>query len=146
MPQADWAREHIKRYRETGGADGHIWKGHDGTGNFPCLLLTTTGRNSDVARTTPLIYGRDGDDLVIIASQAGRPNHPAWFFNLERNPEVEVQMRGDRFAARAELLSDTEKDAVWGDILEAIPQMNVYEARTERNIPVIRLSRRSHDA
>jgi hypothetical protein len=55
-------------------------------------------------------------------------------------------MRGDRFAARAELLSDTEKEAVWGDILEAIPQMNVYEARTERNIPVIRLSRRSHDA
>ena len=143
MPQADWASEHIKRYRETGGADGHIWKGHDGTGNFPCLLLTTTGRNSDVARTTPLIYGRDGDDLVIIASQAGRPNHPAWFFNLERTPEVEVQLEADQFAATARIAAPDDRERLWKMMARIFPPYDDYrvKAAATREIPVVVLSR-----
>jgi deazaflavin-dependent oxidoreductase (nitroreductase family) len=113
---------------------------------MPMLTLTTTGRRSGQRRSIHLACLEHDGDYLVVASAMGQEKHPAWRYNVEANPEVEVQMRGDRFAARAELLSDTEKEAVWGDILEAIPQMNVYEARTERNIPVIRLSRRSHDA
>jgi deazaflavin-dependent oxidoreductase (nitroreductase family) len=113
---------------------------------MPMLTLTTTGRRSGKPRSVHLAcLERDGDYLVV-ASAMGQDRHPSWRYNIETNPEVEIQVYGDRFAARAQVLAEVEKQAVWGDILEAIPQMNVYEARTERNIPVIRLSRRSHDA
>ena len=143
MPQADWAKEHVKRYRETGGADGHIWKGHDGTGNYPCLLLTTTGRKSDAARTTPLIYGRDGDDLVVIASQGGRPSHPAWYLNLDRNPAVEVQLEADVFAAAARTASPDERNRLWPMMARIFPPYDTYQdkARATREIPVVVLSR-----
>jgi deazaflavin-dependent oxidoreductase (nitroreductase family) len=71
----------------------------------------------------------------------GQERHPAWRYNLEANPEVQVQMRGERFAARAQLLTDAEKDRVWAEIREAIPQIRVYERRTDRNIRVFRLRR-----
>jgi deazaflavin-dependent oxidoreductase (nitroreductase family) len=113
---------------------------------MPMLTLTTTGRRSGKPRSVHLAcLERDGDYLVV-ASAMGQDRHPSWRYNIEANPEVGIQVCGDRFAARAQVLAEVEKQAVWGDILEAIPQMNVYEARTERNIPVIRLSRRSHDA
>jgi deazaflavin-dependent oxidoreductase (nitroreductase family) len=113
---------------------------------MPMLTLTTTGRRSGKPRSVHLAcLERDGDYLVV-ASAMGQDRHPSWRYNIEANPEVGIQVCGDRFAARAQVLADVEKQAVWGDILEAIPQMNVYEARTERNIPVIRLSRRSHGA
>jgi deazaflavin-dependent oxidoreductase (nitroreductase family) len=113
---------------------------------MPMLTLTTTGRRSGKPRSVHLAcLERDGDYLVV-ASAMGQDRHPSWRYNIEANPEVGIQVCGDRFAARAQVLAEVEKQAVWGDILEAIPQMNVYEARTERNIPVIRLSRRSHGA
>ncbi len=77
----------------------------------------------------------------MVASAMGQQKHPAWRYNIEANPQVQIQMRGERFAARAQLLSDTEKEKVWADIRQAIPQMNVYEKRTDRNIRVFRLSR-----
>ena len=113
---------------------------------MPMLTLMTTGRRSGKPRSVHLAcLERDGDYLVV-ASAMGQGRYPSWRYNIETNPEVQIQVCGDRFAARAQVLAEVEKQAVWGDILEAIPQMNVYEARTERNIPVIRLSRRSHDA
>ncbi len=143
MPQADWAKEHVKRYRETGGADGHVWKGHDGTGNFPCLLLTTTGRKTDAARTTPLIYASDGDDFVVIASQGGRPNHPAWYLNLDRNPTVEVQVEADVFAATARTADRDDRDRLWKMMAQIYPPYDDYrdKAAATREIPVVVLSR-----
>ena len=71
----------------------------------------------------------------------GQQKHPAWRYNLEAHPEIEVQMAGERFTVRARVLSDAEKGEVWDDIRKVIPQMNVYERRTDRNIRVFRLSR-----
>jgi deazaflavin-dependent oxidoreductase (nitroreductase family) len=83
---------------------------------------------------------QDGDPLVV-ASAMGQQRHPAWRYNIEANPMVQVQMRGQRFTARAQMLTDLEKQAVWADIRDAIPQINVYENRTNRNIRVFRLRR-----
>lgn len=113
---------------------------------MPMLTMTTIGRHSGHRRSVHLACLEREGDYLVVASAMGQDRHPAWRYNIEANPEVDIQVCGERFAARAQVLADVEKQAVWGDILEAIPQMNVYEARTERNIPVIRLSRRSHDA
>ncbi len=143
MAQANWAKEHVRRYRETDGADGHIWKGLDGTGNFPCLLLTTTGRKTGDARTTPLIFGRDGDDCVVIASQGGRPNHPAWYLNLDKNPKVEVQVEADVFAATARTAGVDDRDRLWKMMTQIYPPYDDYQdkAAATREIPVVVLSR-----
>ena len=143
MPQSDWARDHVRRYRETGGADGHIWKGHDGTGNFPCLLLTTTGRRTGEAYTTPLIYGCDGADYVVIASQGGRPVHPSWYLNLARDPAVEVQVEAEDFAAAARTAEGDERGRLWKMMAELYPPYDAYRAKAAatREIPVVVLSR-----
>ena len=73
----DWAVDHMNRYLETNGEDGHIWRG------VPTLLLTTTGRSSGAPRMLPLIYGKDGDDYIIVAYKGGYPDHPAWYTNIE---------------------------------------------------------------
>ena len=108
---------------------------------MPMLTLTSTGRRSGQPRSIQLAcLERDGDYLVV-ASAMGQKKHPAWRYNLEARPEVQVQTRGERFDARAQVLSDAEKAAVWQDIKRVIPQLNVYEKRTDRNIRVYRLSR-----
>lgn len=144
MARVDWAVEHVRRYRETGGADGHIWKGHDGTGNFPCLLLSTTGRKSGEARTTPLIYGRDGEDYVVIGSQGGRPAHPYWYLNLDANPEVEVQVEAETFPATARTASGDRRERLWNMMARLYPPYDDYRAKAAatREIPVVVLSRR----
>jgi deazaflavin-dependent oxidoreductase (nitroreductase family) len=88
--------EHVKRYRETNGEVGHIWR--EGS---TVLLLTTKGRKSGEPRTTRLIYAKDGDPYVIVAWNGGDPQHPSWYTNLENEPDVEVQVPGDLFKARA---------------------------------------------
>jgi deazaflavin-dependent oxidoreductase (nitroreductase family) len=108
---------------------------------MPMLTLTVIGRRSGQPRSVHLACVEHEGDPLVIASAMGQPRHPAWRYNLEANPEVQVQMRGERFAARAQLLTDRQKEAVWASIRQAIPQMNVYEGRTHRNIRVFRLSR-----
>ena len=108
---------------------------------MPMLTLTATGRRSGQPRSVHLAcLERDGDHLVV-ASAMGQQQHPAWSYNLEANPQVDVQVRGERFSARARLLTDAEKNELWSDVRQAIPQMDVYEKRTDRNIRVFRLSR-----
>ena len=143
MAQAGWARDHVRRYRETGGTDGHIWKGHHGTGNFPCLLLTTTGRKSGEARTTPLIYGCDGAEYVVIASQGGRPDHPSWYLNLSADPVVDVQVEAASFAATARTAEGEERGRLWKMMAELYPPYEPYreKAAPTREIPVVVLSR-----
>jgi deazaflavin-dependent oxidoreductase (nitroreductase family) len=126
--------EHIRRYRETDGEVGYLWNG------APTLLLTTTGRRSGEPRTSALIFGRDGDDYLVVASQGGAPTHPNWYHNLTANPEAEIQVRGDRLAVRAHAASDDEKARLWPIVTEVWPNYDVYQTRTDRAIPVVVLS------
>ena len=113
-----------------------------GVPTLPMLTMTAVGRKSGEKRAVQLAYHKDGDDLLIVASAMGAENHPAWRYNIEANPNVEIQVRGERFEAVARLLSDEEKDRVWPAVKRTIPQMNVYEKRTDRKIGVFRLTRK----
>lgn len=86
-----WVREHLERYLQTDGEDGHIWRG------VPTLLLTTTGRKSGEPHTTPLIYGEDAGRYVVVASRGGAPSHPQWHRNLDANPYVGLQVAAQKF-------------------------------------------------
>ena len=108
---------------------------------MPMLTLTAIGARSGEPRSVHLACLEHDGDYLVVASAMGQERHPAWRYNLEANPDVEVQLPGKRFAARARVLSDSEKDEVWPEIRRVIPQMNVYEKRTDRNIRVFRLSR-----
>lgn len=113
-----------------------------GTPTLPMLALTTTGRRSGQPRTVQLAYHRDGDDLLVVASAMGQDHHPAWRHNLEAHPEAEVMVKGGSYAVVATLLDPEEKARLWPAIRETIPQMRTYEARTDREIGVFRLTRR----
>jgi deazaflavin-dependent oxidoreductase (nitroreductase family) len=128
---ADWVREHVARYVETDGADGHDWKG------APVLLLTTLGRRSGKPRRIALIYGRDGDDYVLVASRGGAPKHPLWYENLVAHPEVRVQVNGERFAARARTATPEERERLWTVMTGHWPYYDEYQARTDRQIPIV---------
>ena len=106
---------------------------------MPMLTLTVTGRKSGVPRSVDLACIEHEGHPHVVASAMGQTRHPAWRYNLEANPRVEVQLPGERFEADAEVLSDAEKAALWPRIRAAIPQMSVYERRTDRNIRVFRL-------
>ncbi len=130
-----WQAEHARRYLETNGEDGHIWQG------VPTLLLTTTGRRTGEPYTTPLIYGTDGDRYLVVASRGGAPQHPQWYRNLLAHPEVAVQVKGERFRARARTASPEEKPALWQQMVSIWPAYDEYQARTSRDIPVVILER-----
>jgi deazaflavin-dependent oxidoreductase (nitroreductase family) len=112
-----------------------------GVPTMPMLTMTAIGRRSGRSRSVHLACVEHGGEHLVVASAMGQQRHPAWRYNIEANPHVEIQMRGERFAARAQVLTNSEKEEVWPDVRRAIPQMNVYEKRTERNIRVYRLSR-----
>jgi deazaflavin-dependent oxidoreductase (nitroreductase family) len=129
-------QEHVDRYRETGGEVGHIWK--EGS---TVLLLTTTGRKSGEPRTKPLIYAADGDRYVIVASRGGAPKHPSWYLNLQKTPEVEVQVKDEVFHARARTAEGAERERLWTKVNEVWPHYAEYATRTDREIPVVVLER-----
>jgi deazaflavin-dependent oxidoreductase (nitroreductase family) len=126
-----FGQEHVDRYRETDGEEGHDWRG------AKVLLLTTTGRRSGESRTTPLIYGRDGDDYMVVASKGGSPAPPAWYLNLSEDADVEVQVKGDRFRARARTAGLEEKPGLWRTMAGEWPDYDAYQEKTEREIPVV---------
>jgi deazaflavin-dependent oxidoreductase (nitroreductase family) len=130
-----FGEEHVRRYRETDGEEGYEWRG------VHTLLLTTTGRRSGEERTTPLIFGQDGDDYVIVASKGGAPSHPAWYLNLTANPEVGVQVKGDRFRARARAAEGEERERLWQLMAAIWPAYDDYAEKTDREIPVVVLER-----
>ena len=128
--------EHVRRYRETGGEVGHIWKR-----GAKILLLTTYGRKTGKPSTTPLIYENDGDRYVVVASQGGAPRHPGWYENLRRNPDVEVQVQAEVFRARALTAEGAERERLWRLAAEQWPDYDAYALRTDRVIPVVVLER-----
>jgi deazaflavin-dependent oxidoreductase (nitroreductase family) len=107
----------------------------------PCLLLDYQGRRSGQWRRTVLIYDRDGDDYLVVASKGGADQHPEWYLNLEANPDVRLRVETERFAARAETLSPEEKARVWPHLVEIFAPYADYQKKTERDIPVVRLTR-----
>jgi deazaflavin-dependent oxidoreductase (nitroreductase family) len=130
-----WIADHLRRYQASDGADGHVWNG------VPCLLLTTTGRKSGAPLTLPLIYGRDGERVVIVASRGGAPDHPAWYKNLAANPRVRVQIAAEKFAATARSAAGDERRRLWGVMTKIWPAYDEYQAKTTREIPVVVLER-----
>jgi deazaflavin-dependent oxidoreductase (nitroreductase family) len=124
-------------YRVSGGRLGGTW-----LQGAPILLLTTWGRKSGEPRTTPLLYLRDGNDLVLVASKGGMSHHPLWFRNIETTPDVEVEIGTDRTAMRARRASEQEKAALWPRLVSMYSDFAIYQARTARNIPVVILSPR----
>ncbi len=127
--------EHVRRYRETDGEAGHEWRG------TTVLLLTTTGRSSGEPRTTPLIYQPYGDAHLLVASKGGADAPPSWFVNLEAEPEVEVQIKGDTFRAKARTATPDEKPDMWKTMTATWPDYDQYQTRTDREIPVVVLKR-----
>jgi len=130
-----FGQDHVKRYIETDGAVGHEWEG------TTALVLTTKGRRSGNPRSTPLIYQRHGDDYLVVASRGGSDHPPAWYLNLQADPDVEVQVLGDRFHARARTATAAEKPELWPIMTAAWPAYDTYQRRTKREIPVVVLER-----
>src|SRR5690349_21638918 len=129
--------EHVRSYRDTGGELGHDWK--EGSS---VLLLTTKGRRSGEERTTPLIFGTAGEDYVIVASKGGADEPPAWYVNLEADPDVEVQVLDDVFPARARTATPDEKPQLWESMIREWPHYAEYQEQTDRMMPVVLLQRR----
>ncbi|GII01427.1 nitroreductase family deazaflavin-dependent oxidoreductase [Planobispora takensis] len=130
-----WVAAHVRTYVESDGAKGHLYHG------VPTLLLTTRGRRSGKLRRTALIYGRDGDRHLLVASNGGSPGHPAWYLNLTADPAVEVQVGPEKFAARARTATAEEKRALWPVMAEVFPTYDGYQAKTSRDIPLVILER-----
>ena len=130
-----WVADHIRDYIASDGERGHNWRG------VQTLLLTTRGRKSGKLRRTALIYDRDGDSYVVVGSQSGAPNHPAWYLNLLADPEVGVQVGADKFTARARTATPAERPELWRRMAAIWPDYDSYQTKTEREIPVVILDR-----
>lgn len=132
-----FGQEHVDRYVATDGEEGHDWQG------TTVLILTTKGRRSGEQRSTPLIYGSHGDDHVVVASKGGADEPPAWYLNLEADPEITVQVKGDRFPARARTATAEEKPELWRMMTGQWPAYDEYQTKTDREIPVVVLERQN---
>ncbi len=130
-----FGQEHVDRYRETDGKEGHDWNG------TICLILTTTGRKTGEKRDSALIYQPWGDAYLVVASKGGAPDSPLWYHNLSADPAVEVQVWGERFAATARTATAQEKPEMWKTMTATWPQYDEYQTKTDREIPVVVLER-----
>lgn len=115
------------------------WMGRFPSG-APVCVLTTRGRKSGQQRSVPLLYLKDGNDWVVVASQGGAPQHPAWYLNLQAEPKGEMEIGGERFAVTARRVGEDEKAALWPRLVAIYPPYETYQRRTSRSIPVVRLS------
>jgi len=124
------AAQHLANYRATDGVD-----------DPNILILTTTGRRSGEPRSVPLIFGRYGDRLVLVASLGGAPHHPTWYLNVRDDPKVLIQVQGERFAARARTASGDERGRLWRLMVSILPDYEDFQARTTREIPLVVVER-----
>ncbi len=136
MPQSEFNLNIIKEFRENGGETSGPFKGR------PLLLLTTTGAKSGETYTTPLVYTRDGDTYVIIASMGGAPKSPAWYFNAKANPDVTIEVGTEKFDATASIAEGAERERLYAQQAATMPAFNDYKEKTTRQIPVVVLSRK----
>lgn len=132
---ADFNQKVIDEFRNNGGKVGGAFAG------APMIIVTHTGAKSGKTYTTPLVYSKDGERYVIIASKAGAPTNPAWYHNLTRHPEVTVEIGNEKFKARAVEAKGAERDRLFNAQASLMPQFNEYQKNTARKIPVITLER-----
>lgn len=126
-----FARAHIRVYRHTGGRLGAklLW--------FPAALITTTGRKTGRPRTTPTLYLRDADRVVLPASFGGRAGNPAWYHNLTADPKVHIQIRGEHLDLAARDATDDERKCYWPKLIRMYPPYRGYRDTTDRVIPLV---------
>jgi len=135
--QVLYGKEHVERYLATEGEEGYHWR-EDTT----ILLLFTRGRKSGKEYITPLIYREWGDNAyLVVASKGGAPEPPDWYLNLQADPDVEVQIRGERFRAQARDAGPDEQADMWKHMVEVWPHYEEYQEKTDRQIPVVVLER-----
>jgi deazaflavin-dependent oxidoreductase (nitroreductase family) len=132
----DFNRALINDLREHGGkATSGPFKGRD------LMIVTTKGAKSGEKRENPVVYTRDGDNYVIIASKGGAPTNPSWYHNLVAHPEVTVEVGDDKFKARARTADDQNYERLYANHAKYMPQFNDYRQKTSRKIPVVILER-----
>ena len=132
----EWVADHIAKYVQSNGEDGHIWQG------VPTLLLTTIGKVSGTNRRTALIYGRIGNDYVIVASKGGHPTHPLWYNNLVSQPTVRLQVGAEVFDATATTMAEgIDRETAWAEMVRIWPGFAEYQEKTDRRIPLVQLQR-----
>lgn len=139
----EWISEHIRLYREDP-VRGRLWDSTPvgGPGVLPCLLLISRGRKSGKTSTLPLIYGEYEDAFVIVASKGGAPSHPAWYLNIDAEPDCEIQVGAEHFRARARTSAGEEREKLWRMMAEIYPPYDDYQVSAgERQIPVVVLDR-----
>jgi deazaflavin-dependent oxidoreductase (nitroreductase family) len=141
MTANSWNQKTIAEFHDKRGLGVGMWGDH-------VLLMTAKGAKSGEAITTPLVYGREGDDYVVVASKGGAPKNPSWFGNIKADPDVEVEVanagRTEKFRARARAVDDrTERDRLYGEMTKIWPPFQDYQRRTERLIPVVVLERKT---
>ena len=134
MPN-EFNQQIIDEFRANEGRVGGMFEGS------PLVLLTTTGAKSGKPTTTPVMYLADGDRYVIIASNAGADNHPAWYHNLRAAPEAKVEVGTEEFGVKAEFVEGEERDELYARMVALAPGFAEYEAKTTRRIPVVALLR-----
>ncbi len=138
----DFVLEHLRRYVDSNGTDGHLWDstGFGDHGMIPTLLLTTSGRRSGEPRMVPIIYGEADGNYVVVASRGGAPTNPGWYLNLHANPAVEVQVIADTFSATARTAVGEERQRLWKLMAAIYPTYDELQSKTDREIPIIVLT------
>lgn len=138
----EWIDQHRELYLKDGAA-GHMWDSTvvGGPGPVPTLLLTTKGRKSGKTVIMPLIYGKVDEGYVIVASKGGAPKDPDWYYNLNAEPNVEVQVATDKFPAVGSTVSGEQRQRYWEKMVSIWPQYEDYAKKTDREIPVVLLRR-----
>lgn len=140
-----YAHTHVLLYRWSGGRLGARIRGEPDAGDPPVLLLTTRGRRSGKWRTTPLLYLEAGDDLVVMAANAGNRRHPAWWTNLVAEPRATVQIGTQRRAVVASEIDGPAREEAWRRYARMYAAVDIYQCATSRRIPLIVLRRLSSD-
>ena len=127
----DTAAEHVERYLATDGADGYEFHG------ATCVILTTRGRRTGAIRRSPIVRVCDGGRYLAVASMGGAPKHPMWYLNLQANPEVTIQDKGEVHNLVARTATAVEKEELWPIAVAEWPDYENYQKRTERDIPLV---------
>jgi deazaflavin-dependent oxidoreductase (nitroreductase family) len=123
-------KDHIRRYLASNGEDGHLMNGN------PCLILTTTGAKSGKERQAAVIYGKRGNDYIIVASKGGSDTPPAWFINLQTHPQARIQVKADVHDVRMRVAKGEERQALWEMMTKIFPDYLDYQSKTDRQIAV----------
>jgi deazaflavin-dependent oxidoreductase (nitroreductase family) len=130
-----WVADHTRRYVASGGKSGHRWSGMN------TLLLTTRGRKTGTLRRTALIYGQDGGRYVVVGSNGGKAKHPDWYWNIQADSRVRVQVGTEHFEARARTAAGKERGRLWALMAKIFPTYESFQKKTKRKIPVVVLEK-----